>query len=195
MLKLEKMMITLVVGSLILGLSGCGQANLDKQTQSVKKQEAKVSDQAKQQQAVPQYQSINSTTKKRYDGEKTIYVLINQQDLSNDSFKKDIKAIVKDLVEKNGEKISIEFHDKKESLDISYKQYGDLSLGRPRTKEEDNLVAIHYIATFQGEMKNGKFFNTLSFFPLAGDNKTVEKLVENITNGPFRIHEERQAYK
>lgn len=182
--KLDKIMITLVVGSLVLGLAGCGQTKpVVQPVVEQQKQEAKSSDQVKQQ-TVPQYQIVNTITNKRYDGGKTFYVLTNQLDLSNDSFKNAIKAITTDLVNKNGAKISIEFHDKKESLDISFKQYGDLSLGRQRTEEENNLVALHDIANFQGEMKNGKYFNTLSFFPLATGNKTVEKYVGSFEFNP-----------
>ncbi|MFZ3373154.1 MAG: hypothetical protein WA131_09055 [Desulfitobacteriaceae bacterium] len=185
MWKLDKIMVTFVVSSLVLGLAGCGQTKpVEQPVVEQQKQVVKSSDQVKQQQTVPQYEIIKTITQKRYDGGKTFYVLTNQLDLSNDSFENVIKAITTDLVNKNDAKISIEFHDKKESLDISFKQYGDLSLGRQRTEEENNLVALHYIATFQGEMKNGKYFNTLSFFPLATDNKTVEKYVGSIEFNP-----------
>lgn len=90
------------------------------QTPEPTKQVVVTPEQTKQKKEIPQYQIVYTLLKKRYDGGKTFYALINPVDLSNDSFKKVIKDITKDLVDKNGSKISIEIHDKKESLNISY---------------------------------------------------------------------------
>ncbi len=114
----------------------------------------------------PNFKIIYTITNKRFDGGVNYYVLIDPVDLSNDSFKEDIKAIVKQMVEKKGPNISIELHDKIESLQISYKQYGDLSLGRPRTNAEEKLMAIHYIAGYQGNLETGLYYNTLWYFPI-----------------------------
>lgn len=124
------------------------------------------------------YQLVYELSDKRYDGGRDLYVLINPVDLSSDKFKDSVKAIIRDVVSKKGNKISIEIHDKRESLDLSYKQYGDMSLGRVRTQAESDEQEIHYIAVYSGELETGPYINSLSFFPGASkDNSVVGKYV------------------
>lgn len=128
-----------------------------------------------------EYQIIYELSDKRYDGGKNYYVLIDPVDLSPDSFKADIKAIAKKIVAEKGKKISIELHDSRESLNISYKQYGDQSLGRPRTDEENKVAERHFIAAYDGELETGIYLNSLMFFPGAfKDSPEVGKYVETI---------------
>jgi hypothetical protein len=132
---------------------------------------------------IPEYKILYETTK-RYDGGIDYYVLINKVDLKNSAFKKDIKSIIDELVEKKGKKISIEFHDNKRSLDISYRQFGQMK-GFPKTEEEKKLMAKSFIAVYAGDMEVGIFLNTLMYFPGAlKSNPEVGKYVEIISYNP-----------
>lgn len=133
----------------------------------------------------PRYEILHTVKDKRYDGGDEHYVLIDPVDLSTDQFKEDIKVLVRALVKEKGKKQSFEFHDSRESLDISYKQYGDMSLGRPRTSEEDKILAVHYIAAFSGQLETGIYKNTLQFFLATfKDNPDVGKYVETLEFNP-----------
>lgn len=110
------------------------------------------------------YQIVYIVENQRADKATCYYILIDEIDLSDNSFKNDIEAIIKDMVNKKGKKLSIEIHDHLKSLEVSYKQYGDKSLGRFRTDEEDKIQERHYIAAFSGELSTGIFFNTLYYF-------------------------------
>lgn len=116
---------------------------------------------------VPNYKVTYELSGKRYDGGKYYYVQSDPIGISNQGYKDDVRAIVNDMVAKNGNKITIEVHDNEESLSISYKQYGDMSLGRPRTAAEDTIQARHYVATFSGDLETNTYKNTLDFFPAA----------------------------
>jgi hypothetical protein len=113
------------------------------------------------------YEIIHTLDNKRFDGGKSFYVLIQPVALSDQGFKDDIKSIIKKLVAENGSKISVDVFDSRQALDVLYKQYGDLSLGRVRTAQEDNLVTNHEIASFTGNLTTGPYLNTLYFFPNA----------------------------
>mgnify|MGYP001591345051 FL=1 len=129
----------------------------------------------------PKYQIVYELSNKRYDGGKNYYVLIDPVNLSSDSFKNDIKTIAKKIVTENGNKISIEIHDKKTTLDLSYKQYGNMSLGRVLNQSELDERAIHLIADFSGDLETNIYLNSLSFFPGAFENNTkVGKYLETI---------------
>lgn len=129
----------------------------------------------------PKYQIVHELANVRYDGGKNYYVLMEPADLKTDSFKEDVKKIVKKIVSEKGGKISIEIHDKKESLTVSYKQYDDKTLGRVRTKAEGEELALHYIASYSGQLEVDTYLNTLYFFPGAfADTPKVGKYVETI---------------
>lgn len=114
-----------------------------------------------------------------------LYVLLDPVDISNANFKDMIKATVRKLVKEHGQNISLEFHDQKDSLKTSYKQYGDFSLGRSRTEAETAIQARHFIALFEGQLENNSFFNTLSFFPAALKNAPdIGIYVESIEFNP-----------
>lgn len=130
---------------------------------------------------IPKYEIIYELLKKRYDDGKYYYVLMNNVNTSNDKFKNDIKIIIKKITQEKGTKISIEFYDKKEILELSYKQYGTLSLKKPLTQEETFEKSVHHIADYSGELENGIYFNTLTFFPSTfTDNPKVGKWLETI---------------
>lgn len=127
------------------------------------------------------YEIVFEIPNHRYDGGKTLYVLINQIDLSSDDFKNDIRIILQDIVAQEGNKISVEIHDSRATLDLSYKQYGDFSLGRPLTQSELDNRAIHLIASYDGDLETMIYVNTLMFFPGAfTDTPNVGIYVEEI---------------
>ena len=95
----------------------------------------------------------------RQGREDRYYLLMDPVDLSSAAFKSNVKAIITELVSEHGP-LYIEFHDSLKSLTTSYKQYGDLSLGRNRTAAEDAEQERHYIAQYLGGSDH-----TLSFFP------------------------------
>lgn len=147
----------------------------------IPKEEKAKAGQTAQEVKTPKYQIVYELSNKRYDGGKNYYVLIDPVDLSSDSFKNDIKTIAKKIVTEKGKKISIEIHDKKTTLDLSYKQYGDMSLGRVLNQSELDERAIHLIADFSGDLETNIYLNSLSFFPGAfEDNTKVGKYLETI---------------
>jgi hypothetical protein len=118
--------------------------------------------------------------KKRYDGGISYYVLLEPIDFSNANFIDNVKKIVNKLVEENGERISIEFFDDRDVLELSYKEYGDLTLDRTLTEEENQRKAIHYTAVYSGELETGLYLNTLYLFPSAfADHPEVGRFVDS----------------
>lgn len=49
-------------------------------------------------------------------------------------------------------------------LDLHYRQYGDLSLGRVRTPAESELLSRHLVAAFSGALSTDLYPNTLYWF-------------------------------
>lgn len=131
------------------------------------------------------YKIIHAIDNKRFDGGKNYYLLIDPIDLKTNKFMDEVKLIVDKMVRQNGKKISIEIHDNEKSLDLSYSQYGDMSLGRPLTKSEIDLEGIHFIAAFDGDLSTGSYLNSIMFFPgTFTDNKLVGKYVSTIEYNP-----------
>lgn len=133
----------------------------------------------------PKYQMIYSIDK-RYDGGTSYYILIDPVDLTNTGFMDDVKYIINKFVNEYGGKISIEIFDDRNVLELQYKLYGDLSLGRPLTNNEYQHAAIHYIAGFSGELETGLYLNSLYFFPSADSTNTPEvgKYITTIEYNP-----------
>ncbi len=124
------------------------------------------------------YQIIHEWSDHRYDGGKEYNVLINPVDLTSSKFKEDIKAIAQKIVAEKGKRISIVFHDSRESLNSYYKGYTEL---RPWTKEENKIMEKHYIAAYSGELEASTYLNSLMFFPSAfKGSPEVGKFVETI---------------
>jgi hypothetical protein len=137
-------------------------------------------------QELPNYEIAYELKNKRYDGGVNYYVSVPSINLSNDNFKNDIKTIVKQIVKDKGSKISIDFVDNKEVLDLEYKShYGANTLGRILSKEETDKIGLHLIATFDGNMQTGIYPNTLMFFPATSkDNSKAGKYLETIEFNP-----------
>lgn len=122
---------------------------------------------------------------KRFDGGISYYVLIDPVDLTNTSFIDNVKFLINKLVKEKGKKISIEVFDNKEALDLAYKQYGDLSLDRTLTVEENLWQGTHYIAGFSGELETDLYLNTLNLFPSASsDHPKVGEYVSVMEYNP-----------
>jgi hypothetical protein len=135
---------------------------------------------------LPKYEIVYEIKNKRYDGGANYYVLISPTDLTNDNFKNDVKNIVNQIVKEKGLKISIDFVDDKQVLDLEYKShYGVNTLGRILTKQETDQLGLHLIATFSGELKTGAYLNEIMFFPATfKDNPKVGKYVESFEFNP-----------
>ena len=132
----------------------------------------------------PNYQIVYSI-EKRYDGGISYYVLLDPVDLNNPTFIDNVKYITNKLVSEKGKKTSIEFFDDKNALELSYKQYGDLSLGRTLTENENSWQGIHYIAGYSGELETDLYLNTLYLFPSASsDHPQVGKYVSIMEYNP-----------
>lgn len=130
------------------------------------------------------YQIIHTNNGNRYDGGTEYYVLIDPI-LIQEAFKDDIGGIIKEIVSENGSKLSINIFDNRNALEVMYKQYGDRSLGRIRTTEENSLVERHYIASFDGELATNLYTNTLTFFPAAFTSSVeVGNYVESLEFNP-----------
>lgn len=133
---------------------------------------------------IPNYTIVNKI-QTRYDEGNSYYVLIDKTDLSNDSFREIVKSVVRDIVAKKGQKVSIEIFDDMGALEVSYKQYGEMSLGRVLTASEDLLLERHYIAAYSGQLETGLYKNSLMFFPAAfTSSDTVGDYVDTIEFNP-----------
>jgi len=117
-----------------------------------------------------EYEIIYTLMNIRLDGGITYYVLIDPIDLSDDTFKDNIKEIIRKVVEEKGKKISIEIFDKRSSLENGYKDDKFYAIADLKgwenwiTDEILNDLAIHSIASYDGELENSFYFNTLWFF-------------------------------
>jgi uncharacterized membrane protein YqjE len=132
------------------------------------------------------YQIVYEIGNLRYDGGKNFYVLVNKVDLSNADFKDSIKKTVDEIVKLKGDKISIDFANDKEILDLFYKShYGNNMLGRILTKEELSKIGNALIADFSGQLQTADYLNSLYFFPSTfTDNPKVGKYVETLEYNP-----------
>lgn len=139
-----------------------------------------------------EYEIIYTLNHLRYDDGITYYVLINSIDLSDDTFKDNIKKIIGKIVEEKGKKISIEIFDKRDSLENGYKDSKfDEAMDLEEwanwfTDEIINDLAIHSIATYDGELEAGLYLNTLYFFIYSDyiENTIVDKYAETIEFNP-----------
>ncbi len=123
---------------------------------------------------------VYTDSKSRFDGGTKYYVLIDPIDISNADFKKDIQNIAQKLVSDRGRKISLDIFDDRKALDVMYKQYGDMSLGRARTESENELVGRHLIASVDVGLSTMP--DEISFFPgTFKSNPEVGKYVETIS--------------
>jgi len=113
------------------------------------------------------YEIVHTKPNNRHDGAPKLWVLIDPVDISSDAFLADVKSVVRAIVADKGGKITIEIYDDADALDVLYRQYGDMSLGRVRTSAEDTAVARHLIAYFSGQDEYGIYSNELNFFPNA----------------------------
>ncbi len=122
----------------------------------------------------------------RVDGAITYYVFVNSVDLSNDGFKGRIKSTIDDITAKKGKKISIEFFNDKDVLEMYYKSpYVTAEIDRDLSKSQHNQINTSLIASFDGQLSTGGFFNTLSFFPSAFDETPkIGKYVDVIGYDP-----------
>ncbi len=163
-----------------------------------KEERKQTTPQESQQEAQPQTNKEDMTTVKydlketienyRYDGGAIYFILIDKVDLSNDSFKKDIKWIVDNMTKNKGKKISLNIYDDLESLNLSYdiEENPGNYIGKTELVSKDaELSKEHLIATYDGEMETGPHYNTLMFFPatLKNDSK-VGRYVETIEYNP-----------
>lgn len=135
---------------------------------------------------LPKYEIAYQVEGKRYDGGINYYVLIDPVDLTNDSFKNDIKNITRQIVKDKGLKISVDFVDNKNVLDLEYKShYGSNTLGRILTKAEMDELGQHLVAVFSGELEIDEPKNSLLFFPSASrDTLRVGKYVDHMEFNP-----------
>lgn len=133
-----------------------------------------------------EYQIIYEADNIRSDGGKSYYALIKKIDLSNDAFKENIKIAVDKIVKLKGEKISIEFIQDREALDLFYQShYGKNTLGRILTKEEIKKIGTALVAGFSGQLETYMYSNTLDFFPSATkDNSMVGRFIETLEYNP-----------
>lgn len=119
----------------------------------------------------PTYTTVYTKQNYRSDGAVKLWILIEPVDVSSDAFKADVENVIRQVIKEKGAKISLSIFDQRSTLDLDYKQYGDLSLGRARTEEESAQMARHAIAVFDGEFGNNFMYpNELSYFPGAFKN-------------------------
>lgn len=128
---------------------------------------------------------VHRTTTGRFDGAPTLYVLVDPIDPGVGEFQAEIENLVRTIVGREGGDVSIEVHDSSESLELSWKQYGDGSFGRSRTAEEDALLGRHLVAAFSGGLDSQLYPNTLYWFPAAfADTPIVGPYVDIVEFNP-----------
>ena len=125
----------------------------------------------------------------RADGAPTLYVLINTQDLDNDDFKDNIKGLIIDITSDKGNKISIDIYDDERALRYgNIYDHGNLDQWENIVNDQDiiNHLAVHCLATFDGELDTGMYFNTLWFFIFSDqvENNLIEEYAEAIEFNP-----------
>jgi hypothetical protein len=102
----------------------------------------------------------------RHDNAPAYWVLIDPINVATDNFKKYVEEVLRKIIAEKGEKISASIFDDRSMLDLDYKQYGDLSLGRVRTAEEDVEMSRHLVAVFSGQYElNAMYKNEIMWFP------------------------------
>lgn len=175
------------IGIIVIAVSGAVNhlgIEIEPQMEQVRiqREEAKQVEQVVQQ----SYEIVYTLRGNRYDGGVSYFVLVSDIDLSSDSFKQEIKRMVDGIVKQKGRKISIDFVNDREILDLIYKShYGENSLGRVLTKSEMESVGLHLVARFDGELDTALYTNSLDFFPSTfRDNPTVGTYVESIEYNP-----------
>ena len=133
------------------------------------------------------YEIVYALSNKRFDKGINLYVLLEPSKAEDPTFIDDIKLIINELVEEHGKKTSIDFYDNREVLDLDYKLYGDLSLGRNTTSEENKELALHHIAGFSGDLTTDLYLNTLYLFPNAdSDTPKVGEMVSIKEYNPIK---------
>jgi hypothetical protein len=168
----------------------------EEKTQSPPSQATQKKDikQVEQKKTVPAYEIIE-TANDRFDGKPTYRILIDPVDLTNDTFKEDVRRVTVDLVEKNGQKISVDIFDSKDAYEALVEKT-DVNRGCVRD-DSGNLVSdtnavkaclegltarmeTHYIAFYEGYLEGAATDHWLSYFPSASkDHATVGGFVGN----------------
>ena len=135
---------------------------------------------------IPKYEIVYEIKGKRYDGAVNYILLIDPVNTQNDSFKEDMKNIVRHMVKEKGQKISVDILDDKSTLELfNESHYGKGTLDRILTKAELEKVGLHLIASFSGQLATDIYPNALSFFPgNFKNNPKIGKYVETIEFNP-----------
>ena len=126
---------------------------------------------------------IHSMSNYRADGANGYWVLIDPISISSSAtYKSDVIETIRVIVNKHGVKVSLNIFDDTDALDLHFRQYGDLSLGRARTTSESQELARHLIATFDGDFDlNFVYDHEIMFFPGAiNDTPEVGSLIETV---------------
>lgn len=135
---------------------------------------------------IPKYEVVYEIKGKRYDGGINYIILVDPVNIKDDIFKEDIKNITKQLVKDKGSKISIDILDDKKTLELyNESHYGKGTLDRILTKQEMDMVGLHLVASFSGQLETMIYSNSLAFFPgTFTDNPKVGKYVQTIEFNP-----------
>jgi len=171
--------------------------------QAVQKKDAKQVEQKevepKQKKTVPAYEIIE-TANDRFDEKPTYRILIDPVDLTNDAFKEDVRRVVADVVEKKGEKLSVDIFDSRDAYE-AFKEKTDVNRGCVYDGT-GNLVSdtatvkacleglttrmeTHYIAFYEGYLDGADTDHWLSYFPSAfKDHPNVGAFVGNTDFNP-----------
>lgn len=127
------------------------------------------------------YEMVHSSTDVRYDDARMYFLLMYEVDLGNfEDTKQKIEDDVHTIVAEEGNKISLEFFDDRDALELFYKShYGINELGRILTDDESSKIERHNIASFDGELETGPYLNTLYIFPAyIGMNEQIGELTD-----------------
>ena len=126
------------------------------QTESISTQQSKqavVSNNTTPEEQQAQYQVVYSKDEHRTDGAPQYWILIDAIDINTDGFKVDIQNVVRDMIKKEGKKISLIIFDQLSALEENY--------------NNETNDSRHIIATFDGDFALGLYLNQLSYFPAA----------------------------
>ena len=112
---------------------------------------------------------IIDNANKRFDGAPSYLVLIKKVELNKGSITTAVQSTLSLIAKRSGRKFSARVFDSKIALDLYISKVGATTL----SAKEENLVAVHLLATYTGELSTNWAKYTLSYFPSASSKHPV----------------------
>lgn len=136
------------------------------------------------------YEIIHTLENARYDGGYFYYILIDPIDINDSNFKDNIKKTISKIVEEKGINIGLDIYDNLEALNYGYEyDTAPMEEWEKLISNEEIMVKLarRCIATFDGNLDTGLYYNTLWFFIYSdhANISEIDKLSEVIEYNPY----------